>query len=112
MAFGARLRELRESRRVTMKGLARILNLDPSFLSRIERGVVAVPEHVVVQIAKVLGTAEEPLLVRAGHLPKDVENVLHEQPERALAVLRELNRIDERRPSNGAEARAKSQESR
>jgi len=72
-----------------MKGLARQLGVDPSFLSRIERGVVAVPEQLVRDLSKALGTVEEPLLVLAGHLPEDVEAILLEHPERSLALLRE-----------------------
>jgi len=88
-AFGARLRLLRQQRQVTMKGLARQLGVDPSFLSRIERGVVAVPEQLVRDLSKALGTVEEPLLVLAGHLPEDVEAILLEHPEQSLALLRE-----------------------
>ena len=72
-----------------MKGLARQLGVDPSFLSRIERGVVAVPEQLVRDLSKALGTVSEPLLVLAGHLPEDVEAILLEYPERSLALLRE-----------------------
>jgi len=63
--------------------------LHASFLSRIERGVVAVPEQLVRDLSKALGMVEEPLLVLAGHLPEDVEAILLEHPERSLALLRE-----------------------
>jgi transcriptional regulator with XRE-family HTH domain len=72
-----------------MKGLARQLGVDPSFLSRIERGMVAVPAQLVRDLSKALGTVEEPLLVLAGHLPEDVEAILLEHPEQSLALLRE-----------------------
>jgi transcriptional regulator with XRE-family HTH domain len=88
-AFGARLRLLRQQRQATMKGLARQLGVDPSFLSRIERGVVAAPAQLVRDLAKALGTVAEPLLVLAGHLPEDVEAILLEHPEQSLALLRE-----------------------
>jgi transcriptional regulator with XRE-family HTH domain len=88
-AFGVRLRLLREQRRVTMKGLARQIGVDPSFLSRIERGIVAAPAQLVRELSKALGAVADPLLVLAGHLPEDVEAILLEHPERSLALLRE-----------------------
>jgi transcriptional regulator with XRE-family HTH domain len=88
-AFGARLRQLRQERQVTMKGLARQLGVDPSFLSRIERGVVAAPEQLVRELSKALGAVEDPLLLLAGHLPPDVEAILLAQPERSIELLRE-----------------------
>lgn len=72
-----------------MKGLARQLGVDPSFLSRIERGVVAVPEQLVRELSKALGAVEDPLLLLAGHLPPDVEAILLAQPEQSIALLRE-----------------------
>lgn len=72
-----------------MKGLARQLGIDPSFLSRIERGVVAAPEQIVRDVSKALGAVEDPLLVLAGHLPADIEAILLAQPERSIALLRE-----------------------
>ncbi len=74
---------------MTMKGLARQLGVDPSFLSRIERGVVAAPEQLVRGLSKALGAVEDPLLLLAGHLPPDVEAILLAEPERSLALLRE-----------------------
>lgn len=74
---------------MTMKGLARQLGVDPSFLSRIERGVVPAPEQLVRDLSKALGAVEDPLLLLAGHLPPDVEAILLAQPERSLALLRE-----------------------
>lgn len=71
-----------------MKGLARRLGVDPSFLSRVERGCVPAPAHLVRRAATELGTTAEPLLVLAGHLPEDVQAILRAQPERALNLLR------------------------
>jgi transcriptional regulator with XRE-family HTH domain len=86
--LGQRLRALRAERDVTLKGLARRLDVDPSFLGRMERGIVAAPESVVRAIASELEVAAEPLLVLAGHLPEDIQQMFRRQPERALAVLR------------------------
>lgn len=83
---------------MTMKGLARQLGVDPSFLSRIERGVVAAPEQLVRDLSRALGAVEDPLLLLAGHLPPDVEAILLAQPERSLALLREQLGPESARP--------------
>ena len=86
--LGVRLRDLRRWRRVSMKALARRLGIDPSFLSRVERGRVPAPAELVRRVATELGTAAEPLLVLAGHLPEDVRAILRAQPERSIDLLR------------------------
>lgn len=88
MELGARLRDLRRRRRVSMKALARRLGVDPSFLSRVERGRAPAPVDLVRRVATELGVAAEPLLVLAGHLPEDVQAILRAQPERSIQLLR------------------------
>lgn len=93
---------------MTMKGLARQIGADPSFLSRIERGLVAAPEQLVRELSKVLGVASDPFLLLAGHLPPDVEAILLAQPEQSIALLREQlgsKRQRSRRPTNADVAR-------
>lgn len=86
--FGQRLRELRVGRGATLKGLARALGVDHSFLGRIERGVVGAPESLIRAISRELDCPSEPLLILGGYLPEDIHEILRAQPERAVAVLR------------------------
>lgn len=71
-----------------MKELARRVEADPSFLSRVERGLVAAPEDLIRRVAAELDVEVEPLLVQAGHLPEDVRSLLAERPQEVLDVLR------------------------
>ncbi len=89
---------------MTMKGLARQLGVDPSFLSRIERGAVAAPEQLVRELSKALGAVADPLLLLAGHLPPDVEAILVAQPEQSIALLREHLGSKRTRPRRAASA--------
>lgn len=87
-AFGKRLRQLRRARQLGMKELARRVDVDPSFLSRVERGLVSAPRVLVLRVAALLGVDAEPLLLQAGHLPEDVRTMLAEHPRQVLEVLR------------------------
>ena len=64
--FGARLNTLRVSRGESLNSLARAAGVDPSFLSRIERGLVGAPEQLIHALAAELGCPAEPLLVLGG----------------------------------------------
>jgi transcriptional regulator with XRE-family HTH domain len=84
-----------------MKELARRVEADPSFLSRVERGLVAAPAELVRRVASELGVEAEPLLVLAGHLPEDVRLLLAEHPQEVLDVLRAAFRRREARAELG-----------
>ena len=55
-AFGSNLRSERERKKLTQEKLAEKADLDPSYLSGIERGVRNPSILSVVRIAKALGT--------------------------------------------------------
>ncbi len=88
-AFGAKLRELRESRGIGLKRLAREVGVGQSYLSRVERGVVPASERLIRRVAGVLGAEPEALLLASGRLPSDICCYLVADPARVIAVLRE-----------------------
>ena len=61
--FGEAIRELRESRGLLIKEVAADLEIDPSLLSRIERGDKTATRSQVVQLARILKADENDLLV-------------------------------------------------
>lgn len=73
MKFGSLLRKFRKELGIPQKELAHIIGLDPSYLSRIEKGERTPPERsVVIEIANALELNEEKtdqLLIAAGHTP-------------------------------------------
>lgn len=60
-AFGKSLRRERETRKLTQEKLAEKANLDPTYISGIERGVRNPSLLSIVRIAKALGTTTSDL---------------------------------------------------
>lgn len=73
--LGESLRDLRKSRQLLIRQVASDLNIDPSLLSRIERGDKYPTRAQVVQLSGILRTSEEELMAcylseRVMRLPK------------------------------------------
>ena len=62
-SLGETLRSLRETQGLLIREVAAGLDIDPSLLSRIERGVKRPTRSQVVTLAKLLGADEHDLLV-------------------------------------------------
>ena len=75
--FGVRLRELRVEARLTQRELADKINVDFSYLSKIENGVLPPPsEKVILQRAEVLNADKDELMTLAGKIPADIAEIL------------------------------------
>ncbi|MFC2002196.1 PGF-pre-PGF domain-containing protein [Chloroflexota bacterium] len=78
--FGARLRELRTRSGMTQRELAERVNVDFTYLSKIENGVMPPPsEKVILQLAASLNTDKDELLTLAGKIPPDIAQMLKER---------------------------------
>ena len=75
--FGARLRELRKQVALTQGELADKVNVDFTYISKIESGVVPPPsKKVILRLAEVLNTDKEGLMTLAGKIPPDIVQIL------------------------------------
>jgi len=75
--FGDRLRELRKARGLTQKDLAEKVEIDFTYLSKIETGGAPPPaEKTIRELARVLKTDAEDLILLAGKVPKDLGKVV------------------------------------
>jgi transcriptional regulator with XRE-family HTH domain len=78
MTFGERLRELRKEKRMTQKELAEKAEIDFTYLSKIETGVMSPPrEKTILALAKALeveGAALDELFGLAKKIPSDLSN--------------------------------------
>lgn len=61
--FGELIRELRQSRGMLLREVASYLKIDPSLLSRIERGDKSPTRVQVTQLAKILKANESDLII-------------------------------------------------
>ncbi|KHK01813.1 PAS domain S-box protein [Desulfovibrio sp. TomC] len=93
--FGERIRSRRlarlaEDNTFTLRRLAGRLGIQPSYLSRLERGAPpSLSEDHIQALARELGDDADALLALAGKIPGDVRRLLLDSPER-LAQVRAL----------------------
>ena len=96
MKFGPHVREKREARAITLRGLARLIDVEPAYLSKIEREIFPPPsEALILKIAAHLGDDLDRLLALAGKIPSDVKNMIIQSEGRLAQKLREWARDQE-----------------
>jgi transcriptional regulator with XRE-family HTH domain len=88
---GRRLRAIREARGVTQVELAKILGIDQSNVSSIERGVRGLTIHQAVKLAKALKVTTDEILLPANgkHEAKSVDSVKLSRRMQRIAALPE-----------------------
>ena len=97
--FGEFLRRSRLEKRAvdpafSVRQLARRVGIEPSYLSKIERGEEAPPgERTVCRIAEELGEDTDMLLALAGKVPADLVAIIHERPAVVAELLRSVRRM-------------------
>ena len=77
VSFGDRLRELRKAKGLTQKDLADEVEIDFTYLSKIETGSAPPPaEKTIHELARVLKADAEELILLAGKVPKVLGEVV------------------------------------
>lgn len=100
-AFGEYLRSIRERRQTTdarysLRKVAERIDVEPSYLSKVERGEVAPPsEATIVRLAEDLGEDPDALLAMAGKVSSDLQEIIRRRPKLFADLLRELKRAPE-----------------
>lgn len=88
-AFGDRVRQLREAKlrtdpRFTLRQFAKMVDVSPTFLSKMERGEFDPPRaEKIIKIAELLGVDVDELLALAHKVDPEVEKIIREQPKMA-----------------------------
>lgn len=75
------LRQLREERGLSLREAARDLELDPSFLLRLERGERSASRQIQQRAADYYAVEADLLLLENGDVPEDVVAILRDHPE-------------------------------
>jgi transcriptional regulator with XRE-family HTH domain len=75
------LRELREERGESLRAAAQQLGVDPSYLSRLERGEKAPSGQLIQKASKLYAVPAEILELAEGRLPSDVVAIFRRHPE-------------------------------
>jgi HTH-type transcriptional regulator, competence development regulator len=94
--FGAVVRERREAlrqgdRRFSVRQVADRVGVQPSYLSKVERGEVAPPsEETILRLARELDVDPDLLLALAGKVSRDLLETIRKRPLLFGQLLREL----------------------
>jgi transcriptional regulator with XRE-family HTH domain len=99
--FGAYVRDRRErlrkaDPRFSVRQLAHRLGVEPSYLSKVERGETAPPsEAKIILLAEELEDDPDMLLAMAGKVSSDLQAVIRKRPELFGTLIRELKDMPE-----------------
>ncbi len=95
-AFGQHIRQRRESlrekdREFSLRKVAARIGVEPSYLSKIERGDQPPPsEEKIVELATALGEDADVLLALAGKVSTDLQEAIRKRPKLFAQLIREL----------------------
>ncbi len=99
--FGAFIRDRRErlrreDPRFSVRQLAQRVGVEPSYLSKVERGETAPPSVAkILRLAKELNEDPDVLLAMAGKVSSDLQEVIRKRPELFGQLIRELKDMPE-----------------
>lgn len=92
--FGQKLREFRRSAGISQRELAKQIDVDFSYISKIENGRLPPPAaDTIVKICQVLGIESEDLLALTGKIPSKIQESLSGS-KAAQQFLGEAQRLD------------------
>lgn len=89
MTFGQKLKELRVSKNIGIKPLAKKLGISYTYISHLENERKTPSYEFIKKLSKYFKTNEEELKLLSGKLPEDVLNIFYKHPYEAVSVLRE-----------------------
>ena len=96
MKFGKYIKSTREARAEAHKGyslrkVAAAIEVEPSFLSKVERDLVAPPsEAKIIAIADYLEEDPDVLLAMAGKVSSDLQDIIRKRPKLFADLIRQL----------------------
>lgn len=99
--FGSHLRKIREKRRATdpafsVRKLAARVDIQPSYLSKIERGQQPPPsEQTIAALARELDEDPDVLLALAGKVSAELQAIIRRRPKLFAELIRQLKDMPE-----------------
>lgn len=96
MTFGKYIRKRREAlkledKRFSVRQVARRIDVEPAYLSKIERGDVAPPSEAKIRaLADELGDDPDLLLAMAGKVSSDLQEIIRKRPREFADLIRQL----------------------
>jgi transcriptional regulator with XRE-family HTH domain len=112
--FGSYVRRKRlglgkDNRDFSLRAVARAMEIEPSFLSKVERGVAPPPSEQKIKIlAGVIGEDPDVLLAMAGKVSSDLQDAIRARPALYAELIRTMKKVpDEALRGMVKESRAK-----
>lgn len=94
--FGAFVRREREERKISLREMAKMIKVSPTYLSKVENDEFNPPtEERVRAIAKILECDPDMLLGMAGRVPSDLADIIKRNPVGMSALLRTAKGLSE-----------------
>ena len=99
MSFGEFLRQRREEKRAADRGyslrrVAARVGIEPSYLSKIERGEQPPPsEATILALARELDEDPDMLLALAGKVSKELQAIIRKRPKLFAELIRQLKNM-------------------
>ncbi len=87
-SFGTLLKSLRKKRDLSIKNLSKHLNVNYTYISKMENGRSLPSKDILSKIADIFNYDKEELFIRAGKMPEDIIDILRENPKEAANFLR------------------------
>ena len=90
-------KQLREGNAFSLRQLAGRIDVEPSYLSKIERGLEPRPsEETTRALALALGEDPDVLLAMAGKVSGDLQEIIRKRPQLFAQMIRELKNMPDR----------------
>ena len=87
--LGAFIRRQRESKKIGLREMAKMIGVSPTYLSKVERDESPPPTEAKVRaIARIIECDADELLARAGRLSSDLSDIMKAHPVELAALLR------------------------
>jgi len=99
--FGRHVRQLRErkkrgDRSFSLRQVAARIGVEPAYLSKVERGMVAPPsEEKIIRLARELEEDADVFLSLAGKVSSDVLAIIRRHPQALAGLVRNLRNVSE-----------------
>jgi len=94
MEFSKLLKQLRQNKGVSIKVLAREVELNYTYISKLENSKVNPSSGVIDKFANYFDYDVDELMLAAGKIPEDVKDILRNNPVEAIAYLRRKFIVD------------------
>ncbi len=88
-SFGLLLKELRKEKGLSIKKLGSQLDINYSYISKLENNHTTPSEDFIKKIAAIFDYDKEELMLRAGKIPDDIIEILRSNPKEAVKFLRQ-----------------------